>query len=71
MAHEDANDSRMQTMLVRCILIGIPVAIAVLTLAVWLITDQDLPDAISTALLPGILLGVFAGGFTGVALTMD
>jgi len=40
-------------------------------LAVWLITDLDLKDAFVTALLPGVLLGGFGGGFAGVAATMD
>jgi hypothetical protein len=30
-----------------------------------------LVDSFATALLPGILLGGFAGGFAGVAATME
>ena len=56
---------------VRGVTIGFPVCLIGLTLAVWLITDLDIVDSFTTALLPGILLGGFAGGFAGVAATMD
>ena len=52
-------------------LIGFPVCIVGITLAVFLITDLDLGDSFNTALLPGILLGGFGGGFAGMAATMD
>jgi len=57
--------------ILRGIAIGFPVCLIGLTVAIWLITDQDLADSFATALLPGILLGGFAGGFVGVAATMD
>lgn len=57
--------------ILRGIAIGFPVCLIGLTLAIWLITDQDFADSFATALLPGILLGGFAGGFVGVAATMD
>jgi len=38
---------------------------------VWLITDNDIFDSIATAILPGILLGTFGGGFAGMAMTME
>lgn len=67
----DDRDARMGKAIVRGIAIGFPVCLLGLTLAVWLITDQDLADSFATALLPGVLLGGFAGGFAGVAATMD
>lgn len=67
----DDQDARMGKAILRGIAIGFPVCLIGLTLAVWLITDQDLADSFATALLPGILLGGFAGGFAGVAATMD
>jgi hypothetical protein len=51
-------------------MIGLPVTLVSLTFAVWLITDLDLVDSLVTALLPGILLGAFGGGFAGMAMTM-
>ena len=57
--------------ILRGLVVGFPAALIGLTLAVWLITDLDLADSFATALLPGILLGGFAGGFAGLAMTMD
>jgi hypothetical protein len=42
-----------------------------LTLGIYLITDNTLAVSAETAVLPGILLGTFAGGFAGMAATMD
>jgi hypothetical protein len=68
---DDGRDARMGKAVAKGILIGFPVCLIGLTLAVWLITDLDLVDSFTTALLPGILLGGFAGGFAGVAATME
>jgi len=73
--HADDNqasqDARMGKAVLRGIAVGFPLCLVGLTLAVWLITELDLVDSFATALLPGILLGGFAGGFAGVARTMD
>ena len=66
-----ARGARMGKAIVRGVAIGFPVCIVGIALAVWLITDLDLKDAFVTALLPGVLLGGFGGGFVGVAATMD
>lgn len=52
-------------------LAGIPVMLVFLSIAVWLITDQSAVDSIVIAILPGVLLGVFGGGFLGVLRGMD
>lgn len=71
-AHADEDrDARMGKAIVKCLAVSFPAALIGLTLAVWLITDLDLGDSFATALLPGILLGGFSGGFAGVAMTMD
>ncbi len=57
--------------IVRGVAIVSPICLIGLTLAIWLITNQDIVDSFATALLPGVLLGGFAGGFAGVAATMD
>lgn len=57
--------------IVRGIAFGFPICLIGLTLAIWLVTDQDIVDSFAAALLPGVLLGGFAGGFAGVAATMD
>jgi hypothetical protein len=65
------RDARMGKAVVRGVLFGFPVALIGLTLSIWLITDLDLVDSFATALLPGVLLGGFAGGFVGLARTMN
>ncbi len=57
--------------ILRGVAIGFPAAVLFLTGVVFLITDLDLGDSFATALLPGILLGGFGGGFAGIAATMD
>lgn len=63
--------ARMGHAIVRGILIGVPVVLLGLTLGIYLITDNDLFDSFATAILPGILLGTFGGGFAGMAMTME
>lgn len=68
---EVTQASRMGKAITRGLMIAFPICLIGLTVAVWLITDLDLRDSFATAVLPGILLGGFAGGFAGVARTMD
>ena len=68
---EVTHAARMGRAIVRGVVVGFPLSLIVLTLAVWLITDLDLGDSFATAVLPGVLLGGFGGGFAGVAATMD
>jgi hypothetical protein len=72
MAAEQENTDRdpMGPAIIRGILIGIPVVLVGLTFVIWLITDLDIFESMTTALLPGILLGAFGGGFAGMAATM-
>lgn len=67
----DTEDGRMGRAIVRGLAIGFPVSLVGLTLAIWVITDLSFVDAFATSLLPGILLGGFAGGFAAIASTMD
>lgn len=68
--HDDHEDLRMAKAVGRGVMVGLPIALVGLTLVVKLITGQDLPDSIATSLLPGVLLGVFFGGFVGMVKTM-
>ncbi len=56
--------------IIKGVLIGLPTVTVGLTATVWLITDLDVFDSFATAILPGVLLGAFGGGFTGMAATM-
>jgi hypothetical protein len=72
MAAEQEGTERdpMGPAIIRGIMIGIPVVLVGLTIGIWLITDLDIFESLTTALLPGILLGAFGGGFAGMAATM-
>jgi hypothetical protein len=68
--HESTDTDPMGPAIIRGILIGVPVVLVGLTIGIWLITDLDMWESMTTALLPGILLGAFGGGFAGMAMTM-
>ena len=41
-----------------------------LTIGVWLITGLAVLECLATAIMPGVLLGAFAGGFVGMTMSM-
>lgn len=68
----DAESSaRMRRAVIRGIMVGVPLAIIGLTLSILLLTDLSLMDSFVAAVLPGAGLGGFAGGFAGIAASMD
>jgi hypothetical protein len=67
---ETTERDPMGPAIIRGIIIGIPVVFVGLSIGIWLITDLDIFESMTTALLPGILLGAFGGGFAGMAATM-
>ncbi|MEX1126146.1 MAG: hypothetical protein WEE53_10840 [Acidimicrobiia bacterium] len=71
MAEHETSSRPIGKAITRGVVIGLPVGIVGLTLAVWLITDLDVFDSFATAIMPGVLLGAFAGGFTGMATSME
>lgn len=68
---EIAADAQMGKSIIRGIMIGLPVTLIGLTVVIYLITDNTWRVSAMTALLPGILLGTFGGGFAGMATTMS
>ena len=69
---EDDNiDLAMGKAVVKGALIGLPVMVVFMSAVVWWITDQSLATSVTTGLLPGVLFGVFGGGFIGVLGAMD
>jgi hypothetical protein len=68
---DEQQRDKMGQSITRGILVGVPAVLILLTIGIWLMTDNDLGDALATALLPGTLLGSFAGGFAGMAVSMD
>jgi len=70
-SQEPDYDTRFGRAIARGILFGVPLMLVGLTLAIWIITDNDLADSFATAFLPGVLLGVFGCGFAGMAAAME
>ena len=68
--HEATGPDPMGAAIMRGVMIGIPLVLVGLTLGILAITDLDFFEALTTALLPGVLLGAFGGGFAGTAMTM-
>ena len=64
------EDRRLGTAVGKGIIASLPVAIVLLTAAVWLITGRSIGQSLETAILPGVLLGVFFGGFIGTVRSM-
>lgn len=73
--HTDAaaieHESRMVKAIVRDITFALPAALVLLTGVLLVFTERSLTDAVATAILPGVLIGIFFGGFSGTARTMD
>jgi hypothetical protein len=68
--HESTDTDPMGPAIIRGIIFGVPIVLVGLSIGIWLITDLDMWESVTTALLPGILLGAFGGGFAGMAMTM-
>jgi len=54
----------------KSMMIGLPVAFVAITLGVWLATGQSFDRALTAALLPSVLMGVFGGGFAGTIVAL-
>ncbi|MEX1044005.1 MAG: hypothetical protein WD532_07020 [Acidimicrobiia bacterium] len=65
------QESRMVKAIMRDIIVALPLALLLVFGALMAFTDKSVGDAIATTLLPGVLIGVFFGGFSGTARTMD
>jgi hypothetical protein len=70
MSEHEGSSGQAGKAITRGVAIGLPVGIIGLTLAVWLITDLDLFHSFATAIMPGVLLGAFGGGFVGMTMSM-
>jgi hypothetical protein len=62
---EENPDAVFGALVGRGIARATPVVFVAIVLILWLFTDRDFSDALRTGILPGILFGVFAGGFIG------
>ena len=64
----DIDEARLGKVLVRSVLIATPIAIAFLIGTMLLTTDESFWAAFGSAILPGVLVGVFGGGFVGMII---
>jgi hypothetical protein len=48
-----------------------PVALVVVTLALWLVLDVTFGKALAIGAWPAVLVGVFGGGFVGIVRAAD
>ena len=70
-SHDASSDLAFGMAIMKGSIVGLPLMIVFMTVAVWLMTDQSWQTSIATALLPGVLFGVFGGGFLGMIRAMD
>ena len=66
--HGEVDEKKFGRAIATSIMVGTPVAIIFIVLAMWIFTDSDLGRAFSIGIWPGVLTGVFGGGFVGVII---
>ncbi len=64
--HGEVDEKKFGRAVAMSIVAGAPLAIIITVVGIWLFTDADLPTAFSLGIWPGLLAGVFGGGFAGV-----
>ena len=69
--HGESFDLAFGKAVLKGALLGLPLMVVFVSAAVWLFTDQTLETSIATGLLPGVLFGVFGGGFIGMLRAME
>ena len=70
-SHDAGSDLAFGMAIMKGSVIGLPFMIVFITVAVWMVTGQSWQTSIATALLPGVLFGVFGGGFIGMLRALD
>ncbi|MDH3262068.1 MAG: hypothetical protein OEM81_14925 [Acidimicrobiia bacterium] len=64
--HRDIDHVKFGRSVARGAALGIPIALIVITLAVWLLLDVGIGEALLISAWPALLTGGFGGGFVGV-----
>lgn len=70
-SHDAGSDLAFGMAILKGSIVGLPLMIVFMTVAVWMTTGQSWQTSIATALLPGVLFGVFGGGFLGMLRATD
>ena len=73
--HEDMEGafqlgSRLAKSVVKGVAIALPIGYVGLVVGLMMMTGRGFGNALETAILPGMLIGVFFGGFSGMAVTL-
>lgn len=73
--HEDMEGafqlgSRLGKAVVKGALVALPIAYVGLVLGLMVLTARGFRNSLETAILPGLMIGVFFGGFAGMAITL-
>jgi uncharacterized integral membrane protein len=66
--HGEVDERKFGRSIAMSVIVGTPLAIIFIILALWAFTDANLQRAFTTGIWPGILVGVFGGGFVGVII---
>lgn len=71
----DEEQAQYESRFGRSVALGIlyatPIALVLVTIAVLLMTGRTLSSSIAIAVLPGVLIGVFFGGFVGMVRALE
>ena len=63
---QETDEVRVARLVAVWIGIATPVALVVVTLALWLVLDVTFDKAFAIGAWPAVLVGVFGGGFVGI-----
>lgn len=66
--HGEVDEKKFGRAIATGVVVGTPVAIIFIVLAMWFFTDADLGKAFAIGIWPGILTGAFGGGFIGLII---
>lgn len=66
--HGEVDEKKFGRAVAMSILVGTPLAIIFIVMSMWIFTDANLSRAFTVGIWPGILTGVFGGGFVGVII---
>jgi hypothetical protein len=64
----EVDEKKFGRAIASSVVVGTPLSIIFIVVAMWVFTDSDLSRAFATGIWPGILTGVFGGGFVGVII---
>lgn len=55
----------------KAVVMALPLSLVAITAGVWFATSQPFGTVVAASLLPGLLMGVFGGGFAGTVIALN